>query len=79
MTNLEVYNSIFCEVFAVDKEQLIRNFTKETVDSWDSVHQLNIASQMEESFDLFFEPEDIMMLTSYEAGKELLRKYEIDI
>jgi acyl carrier protein len=79
MNNLEKYNNIFVEVFGVDAAQLGDNFSKETVSQWDSVHQLNIISMIEESFDLMLDPEDIMACTSYHAGKEILSKNGIEI
>ena len=63
--------------FAVDSDVLNDSFSKDTVSSWDSVHQLNIVAILEEAFDLMFDPEDIMGLTSYKAGKEILIKYEV--
>lgn len=79
MSNLEIYNNIFVEVFGVDASVLNDNFSKETVEFWDSVHQLGIISRMEETFDLLLDPEDIMGCTSYAAGKEILRKNEIQL
>ena len=79
MTNLEKYNQAFIEVFAVEPSALNENFNKDMVEEWDSVHQLNIVALLEESFDIMFEPEDIMDLTSYEKGKEILRKYEVEL
>ena len=79
MTNLEKYNAIFTEVFGVSADQLGDNFSKETVSEWDSVHQLNIISLLEETFDLMLDPEDIMACTSYNAGKEILTKQGIDL
>lgn len=73
MSNLEIYNEIFADVFGVDTAVLNDDFSKETVESWDSVHQLGIISAMEEKFDLLLEPEDIMACTSYAAGKEILK------
>ena len=79
MTNLEKYNDIFVEVFGADVAQLGDNYSKETVAEWDSVHQLNIISLMEETFDLMLDPEDIMACISYNAGKEILAKNGIDL
>ena len=78
MTNLEKYDEVFVEVFAVDKNALNENFNKENVESWDSIHQLNITANLEEVFDIMFEPEDIMAMTSYQAGKTILGKYNIE-
>ena len=79
MTNLEKYNAIFTEVFGASVEQLGDNFSKETVSEWDSVHQLNIISLLEETFDLMLDPEDIMACISYNAGKEILAKNGIEL
>ena len=55
------------------------SYSKETVVEWDSVHQLSLISQMEDAFDIMFDPEDIMEMTSYANGKALLKKYEVDL
>ena len=79
MTNIEKYNQAFVEVFGVNESVLNDSFAKDSVDGWDSVHQLNIIALLEESFDIMFDPEDIMAFTSYAEGKELLRKYEVEL
>jgi len=79
MSNLEKYNQAFIEVFGVEESALGSNFNKDSVDGWDSVHQLNIIALLEESFDIMLDPEDIMELTSYEKGKELMAKYEVEL
>lgn len=79
MTNLEKYNNAFVEVFGVDASVLNEDFTKDTVDGWDSVHQLNIIALLEESFDIMFDPEDIMAFTSYKTGCDILKRYEIEM
>ena len=79
MTNLEKYNQIFTEVFGVDASVLNDDFSKDTVDQWDSVHQLNIVSLAEETFDIMLDPEDIMGFTSYKAGKDILKKQDIEL
>lgn len=79
MTNLEKYNEIFTEVFGVEASALNDSFGKETVDQWDSVHQLNLVSLLEEAFDIMLDPEDIMGFTSYKAGKEILKNQDVEL
>lgn len=79
MTNIEKYNAAFVEVFGVTEEVLNDSFSKENVEGWDLVHQLNIISILEDSFDVMFEPEEIMELTSYGKGIEILNRYGIDL
>ena len=77
--NLDKLNNIFVEVFGVDISNLNESFSKESVDIWDSVHQLNIISLMEENFDLMLDPEDIMSCVSYVKAKEILRNNGVNI
>lgn len=79
MTNLEKYNQAFAEVFAVDVTVLNNQFSKDSVDDWDSVHQLNLIALVEESFGLLLETEEIMEFTSYKKGKDILAKYEVEV
>ena len=77
MENLEKYNNAFVQVFSVKSEELNDDYGKDTVDEWDSVHQLSLIAELEEAFDIMFDPEDIMDMTSYVKGKELLSKYDV--
>ena len=79
MENLEKYNNAFVQVFGAKTEELNDNYGKDTVDAWDSVHQLGLIAELEEAFDIMFDPEDIMDMTSYAKGKELLKKYEVEL
>lgn len=77
MENIEKYNQAFFDVFGAKAEDLNDSYSKENVAEWDSVHQLGLVAAFEEAFDIFFDPEDIMELTSYAKGKELLAKYDV--
>ena len=79
MENLKKYNNAFVEVFGAKVEDLNDGYSKETVEEWDSVHQLSLISVFEDTFDVMFDPEDIMEMTSYAKGKELLKKYEVEL
>ena len=79
MEKLEKYNNAFFEVFGAKVEDLNDNYGKDTVDEWDSVHQLSLIAILEETFDIMFDPEDIMEMTSYGSGKALLQKYDVNL
>ena len=79
MANIDQYNNTFVEVFGVNASTLNDDFSKESVDTWDSVHQLNIIALLEESFDVMFDPEDIMEFTSYGKGREILKRYDVGL
>ena len=79
MDNLSKYNNVFVEALGVDVSDLGPDFTNQTVDEWDSVGHISLISLLEEEFDIMLEPEDLMLVTSYENGKKVLEKYDIKI
>lgn len=79
MTNLEKLNKIFCEVFSVEESALNSEFDKCNVEGWDSVRQLSLTSSVEDEFDIMLDAEDILEFTSYDNGKKVLSKYEIEL
>ena len=79
MSNLEQYNKIFIDVFGVDDSSLNEAFTFKDIPQWDSVAHLSLISELEDTFDILFESEDILHYRSYENGKNILAKYGIDI
>ncbi len=78
MLNIDKYNNVFCETFQVTVDKLDDNFSLSNVNSWDSVLQLSLVTQMEDAFDVMLEPEDIMDFKSYGFGKEILTKYGVE-
>ena len=79
MTNLEKYNRIFTQILGVKESVLNENFTFKAVEQWDSVAHLSLISELEDTFDVMFESEDILHYGSYENGKKILEKYGVQI
>ena len=76
MTNLEKYNTIFCEVFRLSSKEIETARFKVT-QQWDSVGHVTLISRIEEAFDVSLDPDDLMDFTSYESGVSILKKYGI--
>lgn len=77
MSNLEKYNNVFSEVMSVSSENLVNLKFKES-ENWDSVGHMTLISALEDAFDIFLEVDDMMSITSYNKGKEVLSKYGVD-
>lgn len=73
MTNIEKYNKAFIDSLSVNLEEL-PNLTYQSVPLWDSVGHMNLIAALEEQFDIMMETDDIIELSSYEKGKEILKK-----
>lgn len=79
MSNLEKYNGVFRDVFMVEDAVLNDAFDNKSVDGWDSVKQLALTTALEDTFDIILDAEDILELTSYAKGKEILGEYNVNI
>ena len=79
MNNIEKLNAIFVEIFSTDESLLNAEFTNTNIEGWDSIRHLSLTAQIEDEFDIMFDPEDIIELTSYNRAKQILSsKYDID-
>ena len=76
MSNLEKYNQAFMDALELDEAKLA-GLTYQSVPSWDSVGHMGLIAALEEAFDIMMETDDIIDLSSYEKGKEILAKYDI--
>ncbi len=78
MDNLKKYNEVFCKVLGVTEASLNERFTFKDVPQWDSVAHLSLISELEETFDVFFESEDILHFGSYLNGIEIMKRYGVE-
>jgi acyl carrier protein len=46
---------------------------------WDSVAHMVLMSEIENAFDIMLDTDDVIDFSSFEKGKEILRKYDIKI
>ena len=78
MTNIEKYNKAFITALEVSEDEL-EGLTYQGVSSWDSVGHMTLISELENAFDIMFDTEDVIDLSSYEKGKEILGKEEYGV
>ena len=79
MDNLEKYNLIFKECFELEDQDLGENLVYQSVRNWDSVGHMQLISEIEDAFDIMLDTDDIIDFSSYDKGKEILKKYDIDL
>ena len=76
MTNHEKYVSVFIECLGVEEIQL--EGYKYQDQNWDSIGHMSLIAALEEAFDIMLDTDDIIDFSSYEKGKEILRKYDVE-
>lgn len=78
MTNSEKYNKAFCDSFEITEDKLV-GLKYQQIELWDSVGHMTLVANIEDAFDIMMETDDIIDLSSYEKGKEILTKnYNIE-
>ena len=78
MTNQEKYLAAFTEALEVTPAEapaLVYGQSK----AWDSVGHMALVAALEDAFDVMLEMDDIIDLSSFEKGKEILRKYDVEL
>ena len=73
------YDKVFIDCFSIDKAKLKKNLEYNSISQWDSVGHMSMIATLEEAFDVVFEMDDIIDFSSYNTGKEILKKYKINI
>jgi len=78
MSNLEKYVKVFSDFFGISSDK-VKNLKYQDIKAWDSVGHMGLIAKIEVTFDIMMETEDIIDLSSFEKGKEILsQKYGID-
>lgn len=78
MTNLEKYKTVFTSIFGVEENILNENFTFKDVSAWDSMTHMTLITELEDTFDIMLETEDIIHYGSYMNGIEILKRYGVE-
>lgn len=78
MTNLEKYINAFAEALEVPADEVPALVYGESA-AWDSVGHMTLIAALEDAFDIMVDMDDIIDLSSFEKGKEILAKYDVEI
>lgn len=76
MDNLEKYNNVFTEIFDITIDEL-NGLKYQDVPAWDSIGHMGLIAALEDSFEVMLEADDIIDMSSFEKGKEILAKHNI--
>lgn len=73
MTNIEKYKKTFMEAFDIKDENLVETLEYMEIEAWDSVGHMTLVAMLEEAFDIMMDTDDIIDLSSYVKGTEILK------
>ena len=65
---------IFANLFGLSQEKVFLEDSIYTIEQWTSLMHLRLVSEVEKVFEINFEPEDFIKLTSFKKLLELIEK-----
>lgn len=77
MSNIEIYNKVFVDTLGV-KDSDLAGLEYLAVAGWDSLGHMSLIANLEDAFNIMMDTDDIIDFSSYEKGKEILAKYDVD-
>ena len=76
--NSEKYKKIFIESLGIDESSFKESIKYNEIPEWDSIGHMTLMSGLEDAFKIALETDDIIDFSSYEKGKEILKKYKVN-
>jgi len=71
--------AILTEVFGLKEAEISLSLTRDDVESWDSLRQMDLVLSLEEEFGITLEMADIVRLESVASIEEVLRAKGVDL
>lgn len=78
MSNLEKYQQTFTANLGIEEDKLV-GLQYQSIPAWDSVGHMTLIAALEEAFDIMMDTDDIIDFSSFEKGKEILGKYDVEL
>ena len=78
MTNLEKYINIFVESLLIEVNE-VEGLEYQGIPAWDSVGHMSLVAAIEDAFDIMMDTDDIIDFSSFEKGKEIIKKYDVEL
>lgn len=78
MSNKQKYRSIFIDCFNIADNEALDNLEYNTIAEWDSIGHMQLVATLESTFDIMMDMDDIIDLSSYSKGLEILSKYGVE-
>jgi len=77
MSSKQKYQDIFIKSLSLEKSKFNENIKYNEVPEWDSIGHMTLMSDLEESFGITMETDDVVNFSSYKKGIEILKKYKV--
>ena len=77
MSNVDKYRNVFLKSLSIDAQKLNDKLKYNDIPEWDPIGHMTLISGLEDEFKISIETDDIVDFSSFEKGKEILKKYKV--
>ena len=77
--NLVKYKKAFLESLEISDEKTLDGLKYNDIEQWDSIGHMGLISALEDVFEISIETNDVIDFSSFNKGKEILKKYKVVI
>lgn len=78
MENLKKYQKVFIDSLNIDSKKFNQKLKYNEIPEWDSIGHMTLISNLETSFKISMENDDVLDFSSFQKGIEILKKYKIN-
>ncbi len=74
---MDKYKKIFQESLNISDKDFSESLKYNDIPEWDSIGHMTLIAALEENYNISIETDDIVDFSSFNKGKEILKKYKI--
>lgn len=78
MSNLKKYKKAFVDSLSLSNNVKVEKLVYQSIDEWDSIGHMTLMSELESTFNITIDTDDIVEFGSFDKGKEILKKYKVN-
>ena len=78
-TNNDKLQDCFVNALGISKDRVIDSLAYNGIKEWDSIGHMALMSELESTFDIMLDTDDILGLSTFAKTKEILAKYGVEI
>lgn len=79
MNNISKYKKSFVDALSIKEDVVNSKLEYNSIPEWDSIGHMSLIGALEDEFGISIDTDDIIDFSSFDKGKEILKKYEVDI
>jgi acyl carrier protein len=79
MNNISKYKKSFVEALSIKEDVVNSKLEYNSIPEWDSIGHMSLIGALEDEFGISIDTDDIIDFSSFDKGKEILKKYEVEI